>query len=208
MPVVVGGGPTRFTAGVQASLLPWGDYGSDWQNLNAAYASMFEAVYSIVADQGSPDEPATYTAGWSTLLDPTQCPTAYLPYLSMFNGTGVQPNTPDAVARSIIEAEAGFQRGTPGAIRNAVVTNLTRTQSCVILERTAGNGTPDPYGFVIIVRPEEVTSVTALQAAVDAIRPAGLVWTLILTDAWTWNQAVHVFNADTFSWNASASTQP
>jgi Phage tail protein (Tail_P2_I) len=124
-------GPTTFTEGILNSLAPWLTPRIDPQgahlNQVTALAAMFEQVFAIVADQGSPDEPASYQAGWSTLLDPSTCPTAFLPYLAQFIGASVPPGTEDATARAIIRSEQGFQRGTPGAIVAAAQRFLTGT---------------------------------------------------------------------------------
>jgi hypothetical protein len=175
--------PTTFTSGVQASLEPWNDEAGAWQAMTAALAAMFEQAFGVVADQGSPDQPATYTAGWSNLLNPTTCPTAYLPYLSLYNGTNVAPGTDDADARSIIKAESGFSRGTPASIVAAAQRNLSGTQSCILLERT-----PDPYQITLVMRPEQVINQTALQNAVLATKPAGILCNFVYSDGWIINQ--------------------
>jgi hypothetical protein len=159
---------TTFTEGVQDSLAPWADPAGDWQAVNAALASMFEQVYGLVSDQGSPDEPASYTAGFSTLLDPTACPEAFLPFCGMFVGVVIPPGTDEVTARAKIIAEQNFQRGTGfagsyststipagGAIVAAAQRFLVGTQSVVLQERTAANGSADAYHFVLVLRPEE-----------------------------------------------------
>lgn len=199
---------TTFTAGIQASLAPWADKAGSWQALNAAYGAMFEGVYSIVVPQGSPDDPANYTAGWGSLLNPTTCPDAYLPLLGAFLGIPIASGTAPATARAQIIAEKNFSSGTPGAIIAAAQLWLSGTQSVFLLERTAADGSVDAYHFILVVRPEQVIDATQLAAAVDAIRPAGVQWTLIQTDAFLFNQALHTFSADTMTFAATASTQP
>lgn len=221
MPVVVGPGPETMTAGVQASLLPWGDYGSDWQNYNAALAAMFEQVFGIVWDQGSADEPDNFTAGWSTLLDPNACPDEFLPYLGMFVGVFIPIGTDPDLARSLIKSEQGFQRGqgfggvydsttipAGGSIVLAAQRHLSGTQSIVLVERTASVGTPDAYHFILAVRPEQLLDATGLTNAVNAVKPAGIQWTLVQTDGWTWAEADGTWNADTMTWNETAIERP
>jgi hypothetical protein len=169
---------TTFTQGVQNSLQPLADPAGNWQAYNATLGGMFDQVWGIVSDQGSPDA-VGYTAGWSTLLDPDNCPTQFLPYLGMFVGVYIPPGTADATARSLIKNEAGWARGTAAAIVAAAQRNLIGTQSVSLLERT-----PDPYSFNLVVRPEECQNPAALTAAVNAVKPAGVVWTLVLTDTW------------------------
>ncbi len=172
-----------------------------------ALGGMLDTVAGIVSDQGDPTDPS-YVPGWSTLLDPNACPDMFLPFLAQFNGTQVPPGTSDAQARAIIKAESGFQRGTGPSIMGAAKITLTGTQSVFLLERRAANGSADAYHFVLVVRPEEVTTTAALTAAVNAVKPAGLQWTLVISDAWTWNQATGTWVIDTMTWDQTASIQP
>lgn len=155
-----------FTDGVLESFAAW--LNTDSENYLSALASMYETVFSIVEDVGDPDDPTTYSPAWSTILDPTTCPTEFLPYLSQFVGAGVQPGTPDAVARAQITGGAALNRGqgfagsytsstipAGGSIVTTAQRFLTGTQAVVLQERTAANGSPDPYHFVLVVRPEE-----------------------------------------------------
>lgn len=195
-------------------------------NLLNAYASMAEQVYGIVADQGSPDVPGSYTAGWSTLLDPTNCPAAFIPFGAQFVGVQIPLSTDTADARSLWKQEAGFARGTGfggvyttatnglpppfngGAIVTAAQRYLTGTQSVTLLERTASPGPLAAYNMTLVVKPSELVSASQLTAAVDAVRPNGITWQLVQSNAYIWSAAIHTWSADTFSWAASASTQP
>lgn len=205
-----------FESGVLNSLAPWAPAGSDLQKYTSALAAMFEQCYGLVADQGSPDEPASFTAGWSTLLDPSACPAGFLPYCGMFVGSVVPPGTDEATARAQILAEQNFNRGTGfagtytssngaagGAIVLAAQRFLSGTQSVGLVERS-----PDPYSAVVVCRPEEVIDQAQLEASVLAVKPAGIVIQFVFTDAYLWNQAIHTFSADTMTWSATASTQP
>jgi hypothetical protein len=177
---------TTFEEGLLNSLAPWAPPGSDLQKYTSALATMFEAPFQLVADQGSPDEPATYQAGWSVLLDPENCPAQFLPYCGAFVGVVVPPGTDEATARAKILAEQNFNRGTPDAIVRAAKLWLSGTQSVYLFERTAADGsTPDPYHFVLSVLTSEVTDQAQLTVAVDAVKPAGVQWTLIQTASWT-----------------------
>lgn len=185
MPIIEGGGTGPFTTQLLASFQPWLQYDPQnaLYNLLVAYGSMAEQVFAIVQDVGSPDVPATFTAGWSTLLDPTSCPAEFIPYGAQFVGVQIQPGTDQAVARAAWLAESGFSRGTPTAIVSAAQQFLTGSQSCVLFER---QGTGDlAYSFILVVRPEQVVSVTQLTAAVNAVKPAGITWELVQTDGWT-----------------------
>lgn len=217
---------TTFTDQIKASLAPWLAHDPEGA-LNAlvnAYAAMSEQVYGIVADQGSPDVPASFTAGYSVLLDPDNCPSWAIPFGAQFVGVQIPPTTDAADARSIWKQEAGFARGqgfggsyssstnglpspqNGGSIVVAAQRYLTGTQSVTLIERT---GSPLPaYGFTLVVRPEELVSADQLQAAVDAVRPAGITWTLVQSDAYIYSSAIHTFSADTMTYDQTAATQP
>jgi hypothetical protein len=121
-----------------------------------ALAAPFEQVFGLVMDQGNDPDAAAWVPGYGALLDVDLCPTAFLPFLGQFNGTTIPTGASDAVARAIIRAEAGMQRGTPASIVAAAVRNLVGSRSVALQERTAADGSFDPYHFVLIVRPEEL----------------------------------------------------
>lgn len=142
-----------------------------------------------------------YTPGWSSLLDPANCPNQFLPYLGQFVGTAIPPSLDATTARLIIQNECGLLRGTVKAILYATKRNLSGTQSAIVIERSDINGNPNPYYFLILVRPEEVVSVSALTDAVNNVKPAGLLWTLVQTDGVIWLTETHTFATDSVTWN-------
>jgi hypothetical protein len=188
---------TTFTQGIVASHEAW--ITPDLTNYLTALGSIFEQVWSLVVDQGDPDT-SGFEPGYSDLLNVSTCPTQYLPYLAQFNGTIVPPGTPDATARALISGESGMQRGTGPSIVSAAQRYLTGTQSCILQERSNGT-TPDPYWFVLTVRPEQVISASQLIAAVNNTKPGGVMWTLVQTDGETWAAATRTWNSDTTTWN-------
>lgn len=187
--------------------------GQQWQNFyTSGTATAGSSTVNVTATAANYSYPAGsflclgYTAGWSTLLDPVACSQLFpqfLPYVSQFNGTGVPATTDPTDALSIIQQEAGFQRGTPASMVAAAQRFLTGSQSCVMLERT-----PDAYSVTMVMRPEQVTNQTPLQNAVLAVKPAGIVVDFVYMDGFIFNEAIHTFTADALSWNATASTQP
>lgn len=184
-----GGQVAPFTGQVQASLASWADPAGDWQAYNAALGGMFEQVYALVAPTGVPDEPAGYHAGWGTLLDPSTCPDWALPYAGQFVGVQVPAGMSAATARARILAEANFQTGTAAAVVAAARLWLSGSQTVTLLERTAADGqTTDPYHFVLIVNTSQVVDATQLARAVNAVKPAGVQWTLTQVAYWTISQ--------------------
>ncbi len=129
-----------------------------------------------------------YIPGWSTLLDPNNCPDQFLPFLAEFNGTTVPVGLDPTAARQKILNESGLQRGTAGAIISAVQRNLIGSQSVTLIERVNDAGDPDAYFFIVIVRPEQVVSEQAVADAIHAIKPGGVMFHLILTDGWIISQ--------------------
>ena len=145
-----------------------------------------------------------YVPGWSNLLDPNNCPDQFLTYLGQFNGTAIPPTLDPTTARAKIVGESAQQRGTLASVVSAVQRNLTGTQSVVVEERVDGSGNPNAYWFVVIVRPEEAGApaqtitnasvanpgppLSALIDSVNAVKPGGVQWTLVLTDGWTISQ--------------------
>lgn len=129
-----------------------------------------------------------YVSGYSTIFNPNTCPSAQLGYLGQFVGVAIPAGQDATTARMIVQAESGLARGTPAAIIAAAKRNLTGTQSCLLFERTRADGNLDPYWFLLQVRPEECASQANLKASVNAVKPGGVDWQLVVTDGWTITQ--------------------
>lgn len=184
---------------------------------------MIDPVYTLVQDSGTDDgSTATigtkdadgnlvtegFEPGYSSLLDPSRCPLASLPYLGQFVGVTVPTGADETTARSLVSAEAGLNRGTPASIIAAAKRNLTGTQSVTLIERVAPDGSARGYWFQLIVRPEELVSESALVSSVDAVKPGGVNWVLVQQDNYTWAEATGEWQADSMTWAATASTKP
>lgn len=206
--------PPQFLPLLQDRLAPWlteetDPYG-DHANFLQAVAAMAQPLYGLVADSGDdPDDPS-WVPGWGSLFDIDIAPFQYLQYLAQLVGVPASSfvGADDATARQIIRAEQGQQRGTAGAVISAAQRFLSGTQSVFLQERTAANGTADPYHFILQVKPSQVIDATQLTAAVNAVKPAGVQWTLLQLDAFTWSSAIHDWSVDTMTWNQTANTQP
>ena len=94
------------------------------------------------------------------------------------------------MALSLVTAESGLARGTPASIVAAAKRNLTGTQSAILIERVRPDGVADAYWFQLVVRPEELISQSALIASVDAVKPGGVMWLLVVQDGYTWAEAI------------------
>lgn len=84
-------------------------------------------------------------------------------------------------------------------------------QGAFLFLRERWNGTSsvaDPYHLTIGYRADEVTDANALKAAVNAIKPAGIIVDYLETNGYSWSEALHTWSADTFTWQDAATTQP
>lgn len=190
---------------IGADLAPWMTDHLAWYV--DSLAGMFEPTWDIVSEQGTDGQPG-FLPGYGVLLDVDSCPASGLGYLGQYVGVAIPAGSSESTARALVRNKAGFQRGTAAAIIGAAQAWLTGTQSVSLFERTASNGTVDAYHFILVVRPEEVVDLTKLTAAVSAVKPGGVMFTVSESDSYEWVQAVHTWAADTFSWQSTSSTQP
>lgn len=135
-----------------------------------AMASGLEDVDEVVRDRD--DAP-----GWAAMLDADRAPAWALPWLGQFVGVQVSPGADPAATRTAIRTPAGWRRGTPGAIADAVRPLLTGTRSVWVLERQAGAWAAgdNPYHFTVRTFTDETPDTAAVTAAVAAQKPAGMV---------------------------------
>lgn len=146
----------------------------------AALGAMIQPISDAAGDSG----PA-----WSALGDPDRIPPEALAWLAQFVGVRATVGAPPHQQRTEIRQAAGWQRGTPGAMRAAVAATLTGARQVVIRER---------YGSAWVVRVEvlagECPDPAASLAAAIGQKPAGLVlqfaavagqnWDTLAGDAW------------------------
>lgn len=196
---------TAFGDRLAGRLAPW--LTDDLGTYAQAIGTMFDPLEQIVADVGMDGDP-DYMPGYGVLLDIETCPTEDLGYLGQYVGVPVPVGVDDATARSLIRAEGGIGRGTLASVRAAILRHLTGTQSLVIFERTALDGSPDAYQAVVHLRPSEVADLQTIKDAVNAVKPAGILINYIVSDGYTWAEAIHAWADDTFMWGQALSTQP
>jgi hypothetical protein len=143
--------------------------------------------------------------GWSSLLDANNCPASFLPYLAQFNGTIVPAGLDTATARAKISSESAQQRGTLASVTAAVTRNLLSGAGApTILERVDSTGAANAYWFVVVIQPTDlgVPAQTLINASlytgggpiqglvdsVNAVRPGGVMWSLVIITGWTITQ--------------------
>jgi hypothetical protein len=175
-----------------------------------ALGIMFDETASLVIDQGS-DGDVAYQTGYGSVFtvsprfsgDTDYCPVAQLPYLAQYVGVEIPPNANEATARSLIESEQGLHRGTPTAIEAAAMRWLTGTQYVLNVERTRPDGTHSGYWFVLVVKSAEIVSASELVAAVNAVKPGGVMWQLVTTTGQAWVSDSREWVNNGTPWNAN-----
>ena len=182
-----------------AAMGPWITLYFAWylDALGLMVDQLYELVTDVGVDDGTMPTAGTldgdgnvlvggYRPGYGALLDPTVCPTASLPFLAQFVGVQIPAGADDTTARQLIVEQPGLRRGTPAAILAAAKANLTGDQSVTLVERVAVDGSPRGYWFqLVIAKPSEMPDEQALIDAVNAVKPGGVMWTLV-TPASLW----------------------
>lgn len=78
-----------------------------------------------------------------------------------------------------------------------------------ILERTTADGGPDAYQFVVVVSTGSVGDAAQLTTDINNVKPAGVFWTLVTTDGYTWSEAENEWSQDSsITWAQAGDTQP
>ena len=108
---------------------------------------------------------------WSLLLDSSNVPAAFLPWLGQFVGTIVDTALSESGQRSQILARAGWARGTPAQMANSIKKFLTGTKTVKLYERDTS-----PYHVsVVTLTSETPADHSQVLATLLTNKPAGLV---------------------------------
>jgi phage tail P2-like protein len=152
------------------------DFGR-WLKAAAKPYEQVEAITEEVAEYETPG----WVPPYAKLLDPETCPAEYLPWLGQFVGVTVKPGASEAEARAEVLAESGLKRGTLASMETAVQGIAGPTAH--VVERTGPSGEPAAYHFLVYVGTGHAT--TALYEAINAVKPAGLWYTVTeVTNTW------------------------
>lgn len=109
--------------------------------------------------------------GWGRLLDVDVAPVWALPWLAQFVGVTPIFGLDEASQRLRIKEAAGFHRGSVKAIKAAAGQYLTGTRRVELYERDGS-----PWRFRIRTYESETPNPQAVKDAVEALKPAGLVF--------------------------------
>jgi hypothetical protein len=189
-----------------------------WCNAAGAF---FDIVVDLAEEVGSDGEDG-YLPPLGKLFDPDLCPYGFLPFLAAFVGVKIPVGTPEAEARALLKAESGFARGTRASIEAAI-------ERCVsgefqLIERRNAANEVKPWHFVVVVKESKINQswfsttgdwteqtgdwellsasagIAALEAAVNKTKPAGLMWTLILSKDHPWLEVAGTWESQTHTW--------
>lgn len=121
--------------------------------------------------------------GWTILFDVDRCPAAFLPYLAQFVGVHFSGVLTEEEMRDRIREREGQQRGTPAALVAAIKRTLTGSQVVTLTERDTS-----AYHFKVRTYTIQTPSVSATEAALLRMKPAGLQYTLEVLDGVTFDE--------------------
>lgn len=139
-----------------------------------AIGVMFEQVQEIVVDGDQP--------GWTVPV--TLSDAKALDWLGQFVGVRLAPGLTESQRRQAIDDVAGFRRGTPASLRGAAYRTLTGNRTVAFYERDGG----DAYALTVITYVDETPDPAATEAAIRALKPAGIVLTYLCVDGQTYTQ--------------------
>jgi hypothetical protein len=119
---------------------------------------------------------------WGAALDPDAVPAELLDWLGVFAGVELPPSAlGDAEKRYRIKQAAGRYRGTPRAVIEELQLVLTGTRTVYV-----GFFTPDQWHYAVGTLAAETLDVDAVDRAVQAQKPVGMLATAVTTDDWVW----------------------
>lgn len=155
--------------------LAWDDPNNDYalKTLCYAIAQMFaEAeLYGRADEDGNP--------GWSILFDLDRVPYEAIPYLAQYVGQTIPSGLDDTDARELVRSPNNQERGTVASIIAAAESVLTGTKTVLLQERVNG----DAYKLRVVTQTSESPSSAVLRAAIEKVKPAGIVLEIVITDS-------------------------
>ena len=174
-----------FATRLIAKLEPW--MTADLERYLKAAAKPYEQVEEIAEEVGTYGTPG-WVPGYGKLLNPTECPYKYLPWLGQFVGVEVPTIMTEGEARETVKAESGLERGTRGSLE-ALLKKALGTKPFLILERE-----PTPYHLVVVIPVGSIPE--AAYREINLTIPAG-IWYEIIERAGTWYAGTKKWSAIT-----------
>lgn len=173
--------PDSFASRLYAALEPmaFDDEANSWALLVycIALGTMFQEIDDYASD-GPNGEP-----GWSSLLDVDLTPLKALPWLGQFIGVTVDQKLSEVDQRQQVSDAGGWRRGTPASLVGAAQPYLTGNKTVIMRERDPAASPAEPaYGLSVITYTSETPDSAAVEAALIAQKPAGIVLRYVVMD--------------------------
>lgn len=158
--------PSQVSLEVYDGLTTWARADTSGELLDYVDAMMaqLQPIVDLVRDSDT-------HPGWARLLDVDVAPSEALPWLAQFVGVTPLLGLSDDAQRLRIKEAAGWQRGTPSAIRAAAGQYLTGQRLVELYERDGGN----PWQLRVRTYRAETPDSQKVYDALLALKPAGLV---------------------------------
>lgn len=158
-------------------------------------AAMFAEVESLAREDDDGNPP------WSQIMNPEIATSIYsLLWVAQIAGVRVPVGMEIEDMREFIELAESRRRGTPAYMAEIAQRYLTGLKTVVMFERVDGNA----YRLRITTRSDETPDPDAVEAALRAVKPAGIVLEYDAVDGVTWDEAIHTWNsisASTLTWD-------
>ena len=151
-----------------------------------AHARLCEALSKVFERVGPIYDPEDGLPG-SPLVDVDRCPDWALPYLAQMVGVTIPPGMDADTARAGIRDVAGWKRGTPAALRAAAGQHLTGDKTVFFRERDPTGADP-AYTLEIVTLTDETPAPAAVEAALRAQKPAGIVLYYRTVEGWDYQE--------------------
>ena len=149
-----------------------------------AHAHLCEALGKPLEQVGQVFDPDGDVPPLAPILDVDLCPAWALPWLGQIVGVQLPQGVDETTARELIRNVAGFQRGTPAALRAAAGLYLSGSKTVYFRERDEG----DAYRLEVITRTAETPDPAAVLAALLAQKPGGIVLAHRTIDTWDYQE--------------------
>lgn len=150
-----------------------------------AFGNLCEAIMHMYADLASLVDPEE-DVPWVPLFDIDQCPEFALPWLAQVVGVVLPASVTGEAARDYIRDLSFEQVGKPDTIIKVIQAQLVGNKSVQIYERTGGNA----YALEIVTATSDTPDVAAVQAAIAATVPAGIIVTYQSVAGWIYQAMI------------------
>lgn len=159
----------------------------DATNDNATLG-LVNALALVLDDIATIVNPADGSAPWSLVYDLDNAPVEWLPWLGQWVGVRIPTGLDEASMRLRVRETDGFKRGSVGAIMGAARQRLIGDRKVVLRERYDPSDplVDSPYHLTVFTFTDETPDSAAVEAALVAQKPAGIILHYEVRDGQDW----------------------